>query len=44
MGLNTPQTGASSPRVVDGSPLNGLGTPAEPGDGQHLLVGRALRD
>lgn len=38
MGLN--QTGTSSPR----SPVNGLGTPAEPGDGQHLLVERALRN
>ena len=27
-----------------GSPLNGLATPLEPEDGQHLLIARALRD
>lgn len=43
MGLDTPKTGTSSPRHTTGSPLNGVSTPSEPGDGQHLLVERALR-
>ena len=41
MGLST---NGSSPRTGTGSPINGMATPAEPGDGQHLLVERALRD
>ena len=44
MGLDTPpKSGINSPRQATGSPLNGLATPLEPGDGQHLLVERALR-
>lgn len=44
MGLDTPKTGTSSPRVAAGSPRNGRSTPSEPGEGKQLLVGRALRD
>lgn len=42
MGINS--TGTSSSRMTNGSPHNGLGTPAEPIDGQHLVVGKALRE
>jgi len=44
--LNTPKTNTntSSPRMATGSPTNGVLTPSEPGEGQHLLVERALRD
>ncbi|KAL6719591.1 hypothetical protein ACLMJK_001511 [Lecanora helva] len=44
MGLNTPKIGQSSPRAPTEAPLSGLSIPAEAGDGQHLLVERALRD
>ncbi|MCJ1458379.1 hypothetical protein MMC28_008751 [Mycoblastus sanguinarius] len=44
MALGTPKTGTNSPRLTTGSPLNGVSTPSEPGEGQHLLVERALRD
>lgn len=46
MGLDTPKTNANttSPGMTTGSPTNGVATPAEPGEGQHLLVERALRD
>ena len=44
MGLDTPRTGANTPRITTGSPQAGVMTPLEPGDGAHLLVERALRD
>ena len=44
MGLETPKTGTSSPRVAIGSPRNGRSTPSEPREGKQLLVDRALRD
>lgn len=45
MGLDTPpKTGASSPQKGVLSAINGLSTPAEPGDGQQVLVERALRN
>lgn len=44
MGLDTPTTCTSSPRMANGSPRNGLATASEPGEGKHLLVERALRD
>ena len=44
MALDTPRTGSNTPRITPGSPQAGYMTPAEPSDGAHLLVGRALRD
>ena len=44
MGLETPKTGTSSPRVAIGSPRNGRSTPSEPREVKQLLVERALRD
>ena len=44
MGLETPKTSTSSPRMAVGSPRNGRSTPSEPGEGKQLLVDRALRD
>lgn len=46
MVLDTPKTNTTttSPHVATGSPANGILTPSEPGDGQHILVERALRD
>ena len=44
MGLETPQIGTSSPRMVAGTPRNGLSAPSEPGEGKQLIVDRALRD
>ena len=44
MTLDTPsKSGMNSPRQATIPPLNGMGIPLEPGDGQQLLVERALR-
>jgi len=46
-GFATPMTGLGTPAMSGsprtGTPLNGVMTPGEPGDGAHLLAERALR-
>ena len=49
--IPVPPSGAVTPMGLDsgtpkrntGSPLNGVATPLEPGDGQQLLIERTLR-